>query len=356
MEGLQAALQEVMAASLRCVSVEDMASLARELGIQVDQDFENIQGIQISPSEDLAGIAEDEGQQRYSQPKSSSESPAETSRREPGAGGEINQNLQNFHTPPVFMFHPKNPCPLPTRTGGHFNPVSLKAPWVMGSHFWTEQRPQWFYPFPFQNTRACSPGKNLGIQYFQPQRLYSGERFMKFSRKLRGCHAGRTFGRPPRPRCAQAWPERPQVKYSTYKPSQPVFSQPKHTQTKPAQSQSTPAQCSLSKPTQPKLYKPQSHQPKPSQPQSSQAKPSPSKPTQPNSFKPQSSQSKPSQPLSSQAKPSPSKPTQPKPYKPQSSQAKPSQPRCTQPKSSQTSPSQAKAYSPRAGPKSVGKH
>ncbi|KAL6041362.1 hypothetical protein STEG23_007478 [Scotinomys teguina] len=34
MEALQAALQEVMSSSLRCVSLEDMASLARELGIQ----------------------------------------------------------------------------------------------------------------------------------------------------------------------------------------------------------------------------------------------------------------------------------------------------------------------------------
>ncbi|KAL1783598.1 caspase recruitment domain-containing protein 6 [Sigmodon hispidus] len=49
MEALQAALQEVMSSSLRYVSLEDMASLARELGIQVDQDFEITQDVQVSP-------------------------------------------------------------------------------------------------------------------------------------------------------------------------------------------------------------------------------------------------------------------------------------------------------------------
>ncbi|XP_033277101.2 caspase recruitment domain-containing protein 6-like [Orcinus orca] len=76
MEGLQAALKEVMSSSLRCMSVEDIAPLARELGIQRDHDFENMQGIQVSPTENLAGTAEDEGPQRHSQPKNSSESPA----------------------------------------------------------------------------------------------------------------------------------------------------------------------------------------------------------------------------------------------------------------------------------------
>ncbi|XP_028024831.2 caspase recruitment domain-containing protein 6 [Balaenoptera acutorostrata] len=76
MEGLQAALKEVMSSSLRCVSVEDIAPLARELGIQIDHEFENMQGIQVSPTENLAGRAEDEGPQRHSQPKNSSESPA----------------------------------------------------------------------------------------------------------------------------------------------------------------------------------------------------------------------------------------------------------------------------------------
>ncbi|ELK29252.1 Caspase recruitment domain-containing protein 6 [Myotis davidii] len=66
LKGLRAALQEVMSSSLRHVSVEDMAFLARELGIQIDQGFENVQGIQVSPGENLAGTVEDEGQQRHS--------------------------------------------------------------------------------------------------------------------------------------------------------------------------------------------------------------------------------------------------------------------------------------------------
>ncbi|XP_044537276.1 caspase recruitment domain-containing protein 6 [Gracilinanus agilis] len=45
-EGLRIALKEVMCSPLRHVSVEDMASLARELGIQVDQDCEKTRGVQ----------------------------------------------------------------------------------------------------------------------------------------------------------------------------------------------------------------------------------------------------------------------------------------------------------------------
>ncbi|KAI4574217.1 hypothetical protein MJG53_012393 [Ovis ammon polii x Ovis aries] len=116
MEGLQAALQEVMSSSLRCVSVEDMAPLARELGIQVDQDFENIQGIQVSPSEDLAGTAEDEGSQRHSLPKNSSESPAKMSE----ISCQISQNRQNFHLTPIFMPPLRNFRPSPARIGVYF--------------------------------------------------------------------------------------------------------------------------------------------------------------------------------------------------------------------------------------------
>uniref|UniRef100_A0AC11DCQ5 Caspase recruitment domain family member 6 n=1 Tax=Ovis aries TaxID=9940 RepID=A0AC11DCQ5_SHEEP len=209
MEGLQAALQEVMSSSLRCVSVEDMAPLARELGIQVDQDFENIQGIQVSPSEDLAGTAEDEGSQRHSLPKNSSESPAKMSE----ISCQISQNRQNFHLTPIFMPPLRNFRPSPARIGGNFNRGSLTTPWAMGSRFWLQQRPKRFHPLPFQNTRAHSPGKHFGIQYFQPQRFYSGETFMRFSGTPWRHHMGRAFGRPPRPisQPIPPWPQRPQT-------------------------------------------------------------------------------------------------------------------------------------------------
>ena len=168
--------------------------LGQGVGIQVDQDFENVQEIQVSPGENLAGTVEDEGRQRHSTPQSSPGSPGEMPVKEPVAGCEISQTLQNVHLSPVFTRHLQN-CPLPVRIGCNFNYVSLKAPWVRGSHFWSEQKTKWFHPSPFQNSRVHSRGKGFGIQYFQPQRFYSGERFMNFSRPARGRHVHGTFVR-----------------------------------------------------------------------------------------------------------------------------------------------------------------
>ncbi|ELK06089.1 caspase recruitment domain-containing protein 6 [Pteropus alecto] len=411
-KGLQAALQEVMSSSLRCVSVEDMASLARELGIQVDQDFENVQGIQVSPGENLAGTVEDEGQQRHSPPQSSPGNPAEKPMKEPVAGCEVSQTLQNIHLSPVFTRHLQNSCLLPVRIGCNFNHVSLKAPWVRGSHFWSEQKTKWFHPSPFQNARVHSRGKGFGIQYFQPRRFYSGERFMNFSRPPQGRHVHGTFVRPPRPLChrVQAWPEGSrersarvvsQVGHLHSLSSQPVgpFGKPQSGQAHAWRTQTPEATGKVmrttshtvnphpqafqpagvvQKPTRPAfqqgfkqkmergpsnpVFRMGSHpmsnskvlpssQFKSNQPQPSQVQHSQPKPFQPMPSQLKRTQTKATQPQPSQAKCSPSKPTQPKPCQPQSSQSKPSQPRSTQPKSSQTRPSQAKA-----GPKRVGKH
>ena len=416
MEGLQAALQEVMSSSLRCVSVEDMAPLARELGIQVDQDFENIQGIQVSPSENLTGTTEDEGSQRHSQSENSSESPAKMSE----TSCQISPNRHNFHLTPVFIPPLRNFRPLPARIGGNFNRGSLKAPWPMGSRFWLQQRPKSFHPLPFQNTRAHSPGKRFGIQYFQPQRFYSGETFMRFSGAPWRPHMGRTFGRPPRPISQRipAWPQRPQM-MGTLERSGKVDSQGGHLHSLgswPAGAVGKPGQVSAwgTRPTEtirtfmrtkPHIENPHhqafqaagatqkprktasqqgaklktqggpsnpsfqtgfhpmsysmylpSSQLKSNQPKSPQVKQSQPKPSQPVSFQPKPTQPKPTQHQAPRAESSPSKPTQPKPCQPRSSQSKPSQPRPTQPKSSHTGPSQAKAYYPRAGPKKGGKH
>ena len=415
MEGLQAALQEVMSSSLRCVSVEDMAPLARELGIQVDQDFENIQGIQVSPSENLTGTTEDEGSQRHSQSENSSESPAKMSE----TSCQISPNRHNFHLTPVFFPPLRNFRPLPARIGGNFNRGSLKAPWPMGSRFWLQQRPKSFHPLPFQNTRAHSPGKRFGIQYFQPQRFYSGETFMRFSGAPWRPHMGRTFGRPPRPISQRipAWPQRPQM-MGTLERSGKVDSQGGHLHSLgswPAGAVGKPGQVSAwgTRPTEtirtfmrtkPHIENPHhqafqaagatqkprktasqqgaklktqggpsnpsfqtgfhpmsysmylpSSQLKSNQPKSPQVKQSQPKPSQPVSFQPKPTQPKPTQHQAPRAESSPSKPTQPKPCQPRSSQSKPSQPR-PEPKSSHTGPSQAKAYYPRAGPKKGGKH
>ncbi|XP_020033903.2 caspase recruitment domain-containing protein 6 [Castor canadensis] len=209
MKALQTALQEVMASSFRCVSMEDMAFQARELGIQVDQDFETTQGVQVFHSENMARTAEDEGQQKHSQTKSLSESPAQMPVREPGDRYEVSQN---FHHSPVFLPHQEN-CSLPTITRGKFNSVSLKATWVMASHFGSEHRGKWFCPLPFQNSRAHTWGKSFDIKYFQPQRFYSGERFMKFSKTPWRHNLHGTFGRTPRSTSQHfgACSERPQT-------------------------------------------------------------------------------------------------------------------------------------------------
>uniref|UniRef100_A0AC11D042 Caspase recruitment domain family member 6 n=1 Tax=Ovis aries TaxID=9940 RepID=A0AC11D042_SHEEP len=416
MEGLQAALQEVMSSSLRCVSVEDMAPLARELGIQVDQDFENIQGIQVSPSEDLAGTAEDEGSQRHSLPKNSSESPAKMSE----ISCQISQNRQNFHLTPIFMPPLRNFRPSPARIGGNFNRGSLTTPWAMGSRFWLQQRPKRFHPLPFQNTRAHSPGKHFGIQYFQPQRFYSGETFMRFSGTPWRHHMGRAFGRPPRPisQPIPPWPQRPQTMGTlersgkedsqgghlhslgsrprgavgkpgqvsawgtrptetirTFMRTKPHIENPHHQAFQAAGATQNPRRTACQRgaklktqggpsnsssqtgfhPMSYSMYLPSS-QFKSNQPKSPQVKQSQHKPSQPVPFQPKPTQTKPTQHQTPRAESSPSKPTQPKPCQPQSSQSKPFQPKPTQPKSSHTAPSQAKAYHPRAGPKKGGKH
>ncbi|XP_003925950.2 caspase recruitment domain-containing protein 6 isoform X1 [Saimiri boliviensis] len=415
-EGLQAALREVMfSSSLRCVSVEDMASLARELGIQVDEDFANTQRIQISSGENMAGTTEGESQQRHSQLKSSSKSQALMPIQEPGTQCELSQNPQNLYGTPVFRPLLENSWPLPTIVGGNFNRVSLKAPWVMGCHFGSEQRSKWFCPLPFQNARAQERGKSFGIQSFHPQRFYSGERFMKFSRVARGHYSNRTFVRLPRPisQRVQVCPERPQMmgtleRYwavvSQVGHSCSLGSQPARAVGKPQPQQACTGGTQLTEATgnpmgtshiekpHPQSFqlagatqklRPASQQGaqrktqgRPSNPalqigshpmskspqfKSDQSNPSQAKHSQPKPFHPVPSQPKPSQAKSSQSQPSqtkssPCKSTQSKPCQPQPPQSKPSQPRPTQPKSSSTSPSQAKAHHPKAGPRRGGKH
>lgn len=335
--------------------------------------------------------------------------------QEPGTQCELSQNLQNLYGIPIFGPLLENSWPFPTRIGGNFNHVSLKAPWVMGHTFGSEQRPKWFCPLPFQNARARGRGKSFGIQSFHPQVFYSGERFLKFSRVARGGHLNGTFGRPPRPICqhVQACPERPQTMgtlersgtlVSQVGHSYSLGSQPARAVRKPWPQQACTRGTELTEATG-KLIRtshigkphPQSFQPagatqklrpasqqgaqmkmqvrasnpalqigsypisKSSQFKSDQSNASTVKHSQPKPFhsvpsQPTLSQKKSCQSQPSQTKPSPCKPTQPKPSQPQPPKSKPSQPRPTQPKSSSTNPSQAKAHHSKAGPKRGGKH
>ncbi|XP_036919125.1 caspase recruitment domain-containing protein 6 [Sturnira hondurensis] len=418
-ESLQAALREVMSASLQRLSVEDMGSLARELGIQVDQDLENAEGVQVPPSENWAGTNEDEGPQRHRQPESSLESTAEVPVKELGAGGEVSLAPQNVHLSPGVRPHLQNSCFFPIMVGGHFGRVPLRAPWVMGSRFGSRQKSRWFYPSPFQNSWVHSQGRGFGVQCSQPLRFCSGGRFIKFSRPPRGHPMYGLFGRPLRPisPCVQAWPRRPQamgacersaimasrVRHPYSLGSRPAGSfgklQPKqaHLQaTQPTEatgklmrttshtvnphSQVCQPAGVIQRPIRPTLqqgFKPKtqggplnpaiqigSHPTSSnkflpgspfSQPKPSQYKHPQPKPSQPTSSQPKPTQTKPAQTQPSQAKSSPSRPTQSQPRPPQSSQPRP-QPRPTQPKSSQTRHSQAKTSYSRAGPRRGGKH
>ncbi|XP_075832075.1 caspase recruitment domain-containing protein 6 [Microtus pennsylvanicus] len=406
MEALQAALQEVMSSSLRHVSLEDMASLARELGIQVDQDFEIPQDIQLSPS-----TTGGESQQTCSQTKSPSESRAQVPVREPGVQCEDRQNAQNLHQTPVFVPPPVNPWPLPTTFGSNFYHGPLRAPWVLSPHFGSQQRAKWFYPLPHQNTRVRGKGKSFGPRNFRPWRFYSGQGFMKISGASEGHHSSGTFGRSQRqiPH-VQNHPESPQVvshvdhshsqgwqartvagkpqtvkacaqgvqlseasrkparttSHSKYphppscqpagaiqEPKIPVRHQgsqrikqgrPSDSAFQPG-SQST-SESKLSSTCQFNFHQPKFQvkhfEPKPIQPQKKNPHPQLSQAKAPHS---QPSQAKPSHPYPSQAKPSHPQPSQAKPTHPQPSQAKPSPSTSTQFKPHRP---QSKPFQPRS--------
>lgn len=170
MEALQAALQEVMSSPLKCVSLEDMACLARELGIQVDQDFEVIQDTQVSPR-----TIEGENQQPQSQTKSPSESRTQKPLREPGTQCEDSQNAVIFHQTPVFMPYPAHPWPLPIEAGSNFYHVPLRAPRAISSHFRSQQKAEWFFPFPHQNTSVHSRGQTLLLNTSNPGDFIQGK-------------------------------------------------------------------------------------------------------------------------------------------------------------------------------------
>ncbi|XP_042546563.1 caspase recruitment domain-containing protein 6 isoform X1 [Dipodomys spectabilis] len=426
MEALRAALQEVTASSLRGVSVEEMASLARELGIQVDQDLETDQGIQASPRETDQGIqvspretdqeiqvspretdqgiqaspreniaraAEDEGQQKCSQLKSSSESQAQIPLGKSGPIYEVSQNIQNVPSAPVFPSHQEN-SPLPTPVGGNFNCISLKAPQVMGSKLGSEHRPRWFWPLIFQSRSAHRRAKSFGIKSFQPQKSYSGEKSMKLSRTPWGHHLNGTFGRPPNSisQCAWAWGGKPRITGAPRKPGVSQAGDPHSTgslsagavgKAQPGRACAPgtqlmgaahipsphPQPCKPAGALQ-KLARPTFHQgpqmmtqDRPSTPVlQSGSHPIPrSKLLHSSQFKPHQlissqvkpSQTKPFQPVPSQIKPPQSQSSQAKPFHStshwlQSSQAKPSPSKPPQPKPCQSQRAQSKTSQPRS--------
>ncbi|KAM5331557.1 caspase recruitment domain-containing protein 6 [Glossophaga mutica] len=399
-KSLQAALGEVMSSALQRVSVEDMGSLARELGIQVDQDFENAEGTQVPPSEIGAGPAEEEGPQRHRQPGSSSESRAELPVNELGAGGKASPVPRNAHPGPGVRPHPQNSCFFPFMIGGRFSRVPWRAPWVMGPHFGPGQKSKWFHPSPFQNSRVHSQGRSVGVQHFQPRRFCPGERFMKFLGPPRGHHMYGVFGRPLRPghQHVQAWPRGPQTMGAGERPAV-MASQTRHPHPLGARRPAGPfgkpqprqAHLWAAQPTDAtgNLMRTTSHT---VNPHSQACQPAgviqrPIRPTFQQGFKPKTQggplnptvqvgshpisnnkflpgslfsqpkpslykhlQPKPSQPTSSQPKPTPTKPTQPQPSQAKSSPSKPTQPQPSQAKSSPSKPTQPQPSQAKSSP------
>ncbi|XP_023446929.1 caspase recruitment domain-containing protein 6 isoform X2 [Dasypus novemcinctus] len=408
MEHLQAALQEVMSSSLKCVSVEDMAFLARELGIQVDEDYENAEGIQLPPSENMAETTEQECQERQSQAKSPSGSSAQIPFREAGMKCGVSENPQNFHPIPVFMSYPQNSWPLPIRIGDNFNQISPNTPWRTGSHVGSKQRSKWFQPLGFQSTGDHGRHKSFGSQYFQPQRFYSGERFTESSRSAQGHHRDGILGSPPKPVFQHVcyWPEKSQTMGAPERSGlvilqvgrfQALGSWPAGAAGKACRLGTQSAEAS-GKFTRTTTHKKDPHHQAaaigklliPASQQGAQLKtqgeplnpafqigPCPMsnsnllssfqlKSALPNPYQVKYPQPKPCQPVPSQPKPTLIKHTQPQPSQPKPSHSKPSHSKPSQPmlsqsrssqfKPSKARPSQAKVYNSRAGPKSVGKH
>ncbi|XP_004583836.2 caspase recruitment domain-containing protein 6 [Ochotona princeps] len=400
MKGLQAALQEVMSSSLKCVSVEDMASLARELGIHVDQDFEIDQRNQVSSSKHMAGIAEGDGLQ------SLSETQDKMLHREPGARHEMSQNAQSYHHTPVFMSPGGNSQALLTRTGDNSNQVSLKVPMIVSPHLGSEQRSKWFCSFSLQDTRAHAQGVSLGTQCFQPQIFHSEARLMNFSRRAQGNPSDGILGRPPIPILPSVWalPQRTQTVGAGALVSQVGHSNSLGFQLagagrKPQPGQACAQGTQLTKTAdtyrritsdnkEPHIFQPAGTKPLPQRSAQLTIQGCPSNPalstgsysitenkllpsSQSKSHQPMPSQgvqlfqSKSSSPVLFQTKPQPShagpappKATQHKPHQAHPSQDKPPQPRFrhSQPNSSQTSSSKSKANHSRARPKRAGRH
>ncbi|XP_045141045.1 caspase recruitment domain-containing protein 6 [Echinops telfairi] len=376
---LHTALQEVMGSPLRCVSVEDMAFLARELGIQVDKDCQNPQGLDVPPSENRTGTAEPEGQQGHAPPQIPPQGPT----RQPGVLCGLSQNSQDIYSTPVFMPPPHISSPFPSRSGGgNFNQASLRPPWFMGSRFWSGQRCKWFRPTGFRNIRAH---RSFGVQCFQPPRFYSGDRFMNRSPTAQACHWNGMPGRPPRPifqhtraqpartetmgalgkagavvsqvdhfHCSGSQPARGVGRPTCAQGAQLAAATGQHMQTlsciKDPHQQTSQAAGTVQKPrrpasqpgaqqkTQTRLSNPAVQtQPHPML----NSKPSPS--FQPQSHQPKHSQAKPSQTVYCQ-----SRPAQPQPSQTKSSMSKPSQPTRPQSKSYQPRPSQPKSAQTKA--------
>ncbi|XP_074138694.1 caspase recruitment domain-containing protein 6 isoform X1 [Sminthopsis crassicaudata] len=184
-EGLQIALKEVMCSPLRYVSVEDMASLARELGIQVDQDSEKTQGVQGTLNEAIPEAGKVEVPQSHTQftdlPGSQCEMPTEGSR----IFREIHCQPRAFHCPTSFTSDPWAWRHPKTIIKGNPNWPPLRQPWTRDSNVWAGFSPRWLGSLAFHNRNTDIRGRSPGRGAFQPQRIRQAAALVKSSRPPR---------------------------------------------------------------------------------------------------------------------------------------------------------------------------
>ncbi|XP_027719255.1 caspase recruitment domain-containing protein 6 [Vombatus ursinus] len=181
-EGLQIALKEVMRSPLRHVSVEDMASLARELGIQVDQDCEKAHGVQGTLSEATTEAGEDEVLQSHTYATHLPGSQCQMAARETRIFRGVHPQPHAFYHTPSFTSGPwawRHPL---TIMKGNLYQARLRPNWAMGSNVWPGVRPRWLNPLAFHNRRANTQGRSPGRGACKPQRIHQAAPLVKSSR------------------------------------------------------------------------------------------------------------------------------------------------------------------------------
>ncbi|XP_074058099.1 caspase recruitment domain-containing protein 6 [Macrotis lagotis] len=189
---LQIALKEVMCSPLKYVSVEDMASLARELGIQVDQDCEKVQGVQGILNEVTAEAGEEGMPQSHTQntnlPGNHCQKPTRGTRTFRGVHPQPHASYPttSFTPGPWALWHPLTRI----RSNHYWNPQ--RPYWAMGPSVWPGVWPRFLGPLTFHNRRANIQGRSPGREVSQSQRIHQDVALGKFSRSPQVHHFARS--------------------------------------------------------------------------------------------------------------------------------------------------------------------
>ncbi|KAM9101010.1 caspase recruitment domain-containing protein 6 isoform 1-T1 [Sarcophilus harrisii] len=192
-EGLRIALKKVMCSPLRYVSVEDMASLARELGIQVDQDCEKTQGVQGTLSEAIPEAGEVEVPQSHTLFTDLSESQCEMPTEGSGIFSRVHCQPHAFHPPTSFSSEPWGwRLPQTIIKGNPYHPP-LRPHRTTDPNVWAGFSPRLFGSMAFHNRSTNKRGRSPGRGAFQPQRVHQAAALVKSSSSSQVYHLARPF-------------------------------------------------------------------------------------------------------------------------------------------------------------------